>query len=102
MPRRSSSPSLHEKKIVTMPIKIQEHNVPSIIPSQRPSFLQTMKEGVALGIGSSIGHRIVGALMGPSRPIVPPVREHLPTLKNTEYEKCMKEYDDKAACKIYE
>ena len=23
-------------------------------------------------------------------------------LKNTEYEKCMKEYDDKAVCKIYE
>ena len=111
MPRRSSNPSFQEKKIVTMPIRIQDNkHIPSIIPPQRPSFLQSVKEGVGLGIG----YRIAGAFMGPVRspepmgpvrspePIVPPVREHLPVLKNTEYEQCMKEYDDKAFCKIYE
>jgi hypothetical protein len=78
MPRRSSSPSLYEKKI-TAPIKIPEHkNLPAIVP-QRPSFLQTMKEGVALGIGSSIGHRIVGAVLeSPHTPV---------NTKNEEYEK---------------
>jgi hypothetical protein len=102
MPRRSSSPSFQEKKIVTMPIRIQDNkHLPAIIPPQRPSFLQSVKEGVGLGIG----YRIAGAFMGPVRsaePIVPPVRECVPVLKNTEYEKCMKEYDDKAFCKIYE
>jgi hypothetical protein len=87
MPRRESSPSLHEKKI--MP-RIPEHkNLPAIIP-QRPSFLQTMKEGIALGVGSSIGHRIVGAVLGPS---------HIPVVvKNEEYEKCIKDTNDKSGC----
>jgi len=101
MPRRSSSPSFHEKKIVTMPIRNKEQrNIPAIIP-QRPSFLQTMKEGVALGIGSSIGHRVVGAFMGPSGAIIPPIKEHVPALMNREYEQCMEEYDDKAVCEKY-
>lgn len=58
-------------------------------------------------VGSSIGHRIVGAIMGPSgpsahrEPIVPPVKEHVPSLMSREYEQCMKEYDDKAVCEKY-
>ena len=93
MPRNSSSPSLHEKKIITMPIRIPEHrNLPAIIP-QKPSFLQTMKEGVALGIGSSIGHRIVGAFMGPAIVQTPVVDK-----KQEEYEQCMKDTNDKSGC----
>lgn len=81
-----------------MPIRIQDNkNLPAIIP-QKSSFLQVMKEGVALGIGSSIGHRVVGAFMGP---ISPPVKEHVLELKNKEYQQCMKEYDDKAVCEKY-
>jgi hypothetical protein len=72
-----------------MPIRVPEHrNLPALVP-QKPSFLQTMKEGVALGVGSSLGHRIVNSFMGP------------PTIKveiNKEYEACMKEYNDKAFC----
>ena len=107
MPRRSSSPSFYEKKIVTMPIRIKEQGTPPAIIPQRPSFLQTMKEGVALGIGSSIGHRVVGAFMGPlgasahREPIIPPIKEHVPRLMNREYEQCMEEYDDKAVCEKY-
>jgi hypothetical protein len=89
----------NERKIVTMPIRVQDNkHLPAIIPPQRPSFLQSVKEGVGLGIG----YRIAGAIMGSTVTIVPPVREHLPVLKNTEYEKCMKEFDDKAACQKYE
>lgn len=108
MPRRSSSPSFQEKKIVTMPIRIQDNkHLPAIIPPQRSSFLQSVKEGVGLGIG----YRIAGAFMGPighsapvtrAEPIVPPIRECVPELKNKEYEQCMKEYNDKAACQVYE
>ena len=87
MPRRSSS---KERTITTMPIRVPEHrNLPALVP-QKPSFLQTMKEGVALGVGSSLGHRIVNSFMGP------------PTIKvetNTEYDACMKEYNDIALCK---
>lgn len=91
MPRRSSSPPIQQRKITTMPIRYPEHrNLPAIIP-QKPSFLQTMKEGVALGVGSSIGHRIVGAIMGPS--IVQTIDK-----KQEEYEQCMKDNNDKTGC----
>ena len=77
-----------------MPIRDQDNkNIPAIIP-QRPSFLQSVKEGVGLGIG----YRIAGAFMGP---ITPPIKEHVPELKNKEYEQCMQEYDDKAVCEKY-
>lgn len=89
MPRRSSSPTMPQMKIT--PVKIPEHrNLPAVIP-ERPSFLQTMKEGVALGVGSSIGHRIVGSIMGPS--IVQTVDK-----KQEEYEQCMKDNNDKTGC----
>jgi hypothetical protein len=65
-------------------------NLPAIIP-QRPSFLQTIKEGVALGVGSSIGHRIVGAILGTT---------HVPAVdrRNEEYEKCIQDTKDKSGC----
>jgi len=73
-----------------MPIRVPQHrNLPALVP-EKPSFLQTMKEGVALGVGSSLGHRIVNSFMGP------------PTIKvetNKEYDACMKEYNDTALCK---
>ena len=78
MPRRSAS--IHEKKIPSLPVPVN---------SQRPSFLQTMKEGLALGVGSSIGHRIVSAAFG------------VPPSSSEEYEQCMKKYDDIAACKRF-
>jgi hypothetical protein len=54
-----------------------------------------MKEGVALGVGSSIGHRIVGSILGHANAanISPPS-----VAKNHEYEQCMKDNNDKAAC----
>jgi hypothetical protein len=86
---RSTTPS-KQSKITTMPIRVPQHrNLPALVP-EKPSFLQTMKEGLALGVGSSLGHRIVNSFMGP------------PTIKvetNTEYETCMKEYNDTALCK---
>lgn len=113
MPRRSSSPSIHEKKITPMP---KMPTVPTV-NSQRPSFLQTMKEGISFGVGSSIGHRIVGAAFGEPTPRVSAVSGE-PTLRvgmmtsqtekptatgsekpQEEYEQCMKKYDDIAACK---
>lgn len=70
----------------------KQHNMPRNLPAlihQKPSFLQTMKEGVALGVGSSLGHRLVGAVMGSS----------IVQKSNVdEYEQCMKDNNDKAGC----
>jgi len=53
--------------------------------NSRPSFLHTLKEGMAFGAGSSIGHRIVD-MMIPQKPT--------PTLTRLEeYEQCMKKYE---------
>lgn len=90
MPRRSSSPSIHEKKITTMPKKVESKNLPAIIP-QKPSFLQTMKEGVAFGVGNAIAHKIIGSIPNTIKTTERPV----------EYEQCMEEYNDKAACERY-
>ena len=41
----------------------------SLVPTpmiQPPSFGQTIKEGIGFGAGSAIGHRVVGAILGPS------------------------------------
>jgi hypothetical protein len=94
MPRRSSSPSVSQKK-TTLPLAIDyKKNLPAVTVAQKPSFLQTMKEGVALGVGSSIGHRIVGSILGtgyPGNPVAPSIN------KNNEYEQCMKD-NDEAGC----
>ena len=92
MPRRSSSQSIHDKKITTMPLD-HTRNLPVPIVTQKPSFLQTMKEGVALGIGSSLGHRLVGAIMGPAT-----IQNSIIDKKKEEYEQCMKDNDDKTGC----
>jgi hypothetical protein len=87
MPRRSSVTSVHDNRNI------------SVINSQKPSFSQTVKEGVALGIGSSIGHRMVGFFMGPphsqtihSQTVI------IKSRKQEEYEQCLKDYNDKAVC----
>jgi hypothetical protein len=102
MPRRSAS--IHEKKIPSMPVISQNPTLPAnsqnpTLPviSQRPSFLQTMKEGLALGVGSSIGHRIVGAAFGEPTLRVS-AASGVPPSSLEEYEQCMKKYDDIAAC----
>lgn len=94
MPRRSSSPSLPQKKIFTL--TTEDKKPPATITPQNTSFIQIIKEGIGFGIGSSIGNRVVGAIMGPTT-----VKTVIVETTNIEYEKCMKEYDDKAICEKY-
>ena len=94
MPRKSS-PSMTEKKITTMPQIIDnKKNLPAIIP-QSPSFLQTMKEGFGLGIGSALGRRAVDSIFG-SVPVAAPVAA---PISEKEFDKCMQRYDDRDLCK---
>jgi len=93
MPRRSSSPSVSQKK-TTLPLAIDyKKNLPAVTVAQKPSFLQTMKEGVAFGVGSSIGHRIIGSILGTGNPGHPAA----PSSSNHEYEQCMKD-NNEAGC----
>jgi len=106
MPRRS----IHDKKIVSIPTSASA--VAQVPVNPRPSFLQTIKEGLAFGIGNSIGHRIVGAAFGEPTPRVgaafgeptlrvgmSPQKPSPETTSSEEYEQCMKKYDDVAVCK---
>lgn len=86
---RSNSPK--PRNITTVPVSFNK-NIPALT-SQRPSFLQTMKEGVSFGIGNSLGHRLVGAILGPSTVQTPKVDK-----KHEEYEQCMKDTNDKSGC----
>jgi len=90
MPRRSS-PSFHEKKIISIPaVTDNKKNLPAII-HEKPSFLQTMKDGMAFGVGNAIAHKIIGSIPNTI----------IGNGKSVEYEQCMKEYDDKAVCERY-
>ncbi len=97
MPRRS--PTIHEKKIPTVSIPINSQPVPVAINSQRPSFLQTIKEGISFGVGSSIGHRIVSAAFGEPTLRVGMTQSENKEPKLQEYEQCMTKYDDIIVCK---
>ena len=55
----------------------------------RPSFAQTFKEGLAFGAGSSIAQTLIRSI-GRSETVI--------ESKPTEYNQCMTEYQDKAAC----
>jgi hypothetical protein len=94
MPRSSSTREKKIPAIPAMPIINDKQNLAPIIP-QKSSFFQTMKEGLAFGVGNSIANRIVGSFMGPSK-IQPPLQSTHTNQK--EYDQCIEEYDDKIIC----
>jgi hypothetical protein len=82
MPRTAHNGLVPVKKDI-VPMKIE-----------RPSFAQTFKEGLAFGAGSSIAQTIIRSI-GRSDTVI----ETKPTeSKPTEYNQCMTDHNDKAAC----
>ena len=69
MPRQQSSSnrSAPSSKISTYapPPKIWHASPPMPSPAA-PSFMQSVKDGIGLGAGSAIGHRIIGGIFGPT------------------------------------
>ena len=62
----------------------------------KPTFGQTIKEGIAFGIGQSVAHRAIGAIFGSS------ATQNNSVPEKPEYIQCMKEtFQDKEACKQY-
>jgi hypothetical protein len=60
-----------------------------------PSLGQSIKDGVGLGIGSAIGHRIVSSIFGAPSVSVTAAHPQVPTA----FEKCLVENrDDVALC----
>ena len=97
MPRQTNSNrsySQTNKPPTYLPAPKIWHQAPQFmnsLPDNRPSMFQTMKEGVGLGMGSAIGHRIIGGLFGPS---YPPQAQYLPPSQTTpslphEYAQCI-------------
>lgn len=103
MPRTkplNKSPISRSKQSRNLPVV--HNSMPPVTQStdtSRPSFTQTIKEGFAFGVGSSIAHSIFRPAAAPV--IAPP----LPTESTKpekalpkEYVQCMKDFDNKEAC----
>jgi hypothetical protein len=93
MPRRSQSPN---KKPVVQKPAVQTPVINAT--AYRPSFLQTMKEGLAFGIGNSMAHRF---MMGNALQQQKQEPEKLQTQKqewNPEYIQCIQEHNDRIVC----
>ena len=93
MPRRSQSPNIRKyEPAPKVPATISHMSV------QRPSMLQTMKEGLAFGVGNAVAHRmIMGASLNQQQPQQQQQQqEH--EQQNPEYIQCIKEYNEKSVC----
>lgn len=88
MPRRSQSP-INRKYEPAPQVSQQAH-----VSVQRPSMLQTMKEGLAFGVGNAIAHRVIMGSSLQQQKQEPAQQLNL----NPEYIQCVKEYNDKAVC----
>ena len=73
------------------PVQLPAPKIWHQAPQTNPTILQTMKEGFGLGVGSAIGHRIIGGLFGPSYPpqaqYLPPTPMNPPVTR--EYAQCV-------------
>jgi len=70
----------------------------------RPSFGQTLKEGLAFGVGQGIAHRVVGHVFGGagSNAAASNAAGSKSSSDNPEYTQCMQEsFQDAEACKRF-
>ena len=78
---------------------------PAPIPATKPTstpplatFGQTVKEGLAFGIGQSVAHNVIGSMFRPVATAAAPVA----VTEKPEYTQCMKEsFGDKELCKQF-
>jgi hypothetical protein len=85
-------PRSAQKKNGIVPVK--KDIVPMKYEIARPSLAQTFKEGLAFGAGSSIAQTLIRTIVSPA-PISQPTVE---VKESKEYNQCMIEFSDKAAC----
>ena len=88
--------------------------VPAPIPATKPTptpplatFGQTVKEGLAFGIGQSVAHNVIGSMFRTVTPVTTAAAVAAPVAtvavtEKPEYTKCMKEsFGDKEMCKQF-
>ena len=92
MPR--STKSVLAPKNINAPISVSP---PKSEMAQAPSFLQTVKEGMAFGTGSTVARTMI------ERTLLPPGRiDYEPCYtEHRVYERCLINQDERAYCKDY-
>ena len=89
MPRKSNLPVKHKSAVPSV-----------VVQPPRPSLGQTLKEGIAFGVGQGIAHRAIGILLGGTAPT-----EHIKTTETPEkpeYLQCLRESkNNQDACKQF-
>jgi len=65
---------------------------PAVIRPQAPSLFQTMQEGLAFGVGSSVARNMIDRLLQPGSP------PKLCTEEQGAFDKCVLRHDDVGFC----
>lgn len=102
MPRTSQT---HKTPVKSVPVPVKSFHPPTSLPiAPAPtSFGQIIKEGVGFGIGQSIAHRAVAAVLGPpvaQTIITPPPSETKASCvsERVAFETCMKTNNSQDHC----
>jgi hypothetical protein len=66
---------------------------PLVVQPANNTLGQSIKDGIGLGIGSSLGNRLVSAIFGP-----PKIEMKSPEASRTPYDKCMEKYKNEIDC----
>ncbi len=82
----NTTPSIYERKISST--QSQSNSVPSFshqtIEHQGPGIWSSMKQGIGFGMGSEMGHRIMGSFLGQRAEA-----QHLPPEHQNIYAQCL-------------
>jgi len=67
---------------------------PAVVRHQAPSLFQTMQEGLAFGVGSSVARNMIDRVLQPSAP----VPRTICTDEHAAFDKCVMTHDDVRYC----
>lgn len=92
-PRRTSTstPTIYERKISSTPSREQQSYSKQAVEYQGPGIFSSIKQGIGLGMGSEIGHRVVNSFLAPSQ--VNQV-DYLPMDYQLIYKQCLEKNKD--------
>ena len=100
MPRQTSNNSSQRRNYSNTTPTIYDRKISSTqIPSHQtvdingPGIFNSMKQGIGLGMGSEIGHRVIGSFLGPSQTQNQNQSQHLPLEHQILYAKCIEKND---------
>jgi len=95
MPLIRRKPNLHPAPIRHHPSAIVHQPTVSASASAPPTMGSMVKSGFSWGLGNGIANALVGSVLNNASTVPPSVSPSVPH----EYVQCMKDFDDKEACK---